>query len=120
MDKAHTNRIIEVDEITSGKYENNVFSFCRKKKQIDIFPFELQGPNAYYKYKHHFDNGNWHELIARIPALASSSHYRRETLNTWGESVKQVIEEAIQEGRLNGKYEKDGSIYDVKVVWINN
>ena len=85
----------------------------------NIFPFELKAPNEKYGYAHHFDKDDLYELSGKIPALTPYRPYSGETLTAWGDFTKQVLADAIRDGRFDGLYEKDGIVYDVKVVWVN-
>ena len=109
-------KIIQIDQVTSGKLENGIFSLCYKRKQIDTQPFSLKGPTAMYAYKHHYDQYDLISLSKKYPSFIP--YHERYGLERWGDLIKYQFFNLISSGAFNRIIELDADTVILEVKWV--
>ncbi|OIJ09304.1 hypothetical protein BKP35_16670 [Anaerobacillus arseniciselenatis] len=107
---------IEVDEVKSGKV--NIISFYRKGQLIDRPPLQakLKSEEYHYHYRHHLDGDDLERLNTRFPTIFPFDD--RKSINDWADEMKREFQRLISDGRLDRQVEKDGIIYEIRLVWV--
>ncbi len=109
-------KVIQVDQVTSGKLENGIFSLCYKRKQIDTQSFNLKGPTAMYDYKHHYDQYDLIGLSKNYPSLIP--YHKRYGLERWGDLIKYEFYNLIKNGAFNRVIGRETDAVMFEVKWV--
>ncbi|WP_059173256.1 hypothetical protein [Bacillus sp. FJAT-27445] len=111
--------VVKVNNITSGKLENGVFSFTYGKnpsngKQVKYL---REGEIGIYKYKHHISTNDL-EILNLPDKRIYQNKYGKSFLKNWGQDVKQEIARRMkEEGLLLERELENGKKAIVKFVW---
>lgn len=108
---------ISIDEITSGKCENGIFTFNLKRKPVMTTPvLPLREANMTYNWAHHLEMEDVEAFSKNFPAFIP--HYeKRYTLNSWGELVKFGFYRLISNGMLDTTLDMGGEQVRYRFAW---
>ena len=106
-------KIIEIDQITSGK--NNIFTFLRNGTPIDFPPFTLHPPTSEYTHEHNFNKSDLAHLNITYPSIYPNE--TNENINDWRYKVQSAFIKLIQGGEFNKTYTHNGQKVNIKCVW---
>ncbi|WP_409274979.1 hypothetical protein V1499_07180 [Neobacillus sp. SCS-31] len=112
--------VVKVNNITSGKLENGVFSFTYGKKNPSNgkqVKYLREGEIGIYNYRYHISAKDL-EALDLPDKRTYQNKYGKNYLNNWGQDVKQEIARRMKDGGIFLERElENGETVIVKFVW---